>query len=372
MKRILVLASFPAPYRVAVFQGLSNYYKLDVFFGTSKDQNRSKSYFVDKDSFKYYLIDDKEDQDYFKLCVSNLEQYDLVLAYDWYLNYALKVERKCIKKGIPYIINCDGAFVPETLTVKDHIKRIVKGYFIKRATLCFGGGISAERYFEYYGAKEARIKLHPFSSLHKDDILEKALTDTEKSKWKERLGLSTSKMVLAIGQFIRRKGFDILLEAWTELDEQYQLVLIGGGDKKQEYDAIIENKKYRNVKLIDFLPKDKVFEYYMAADVFVMPTREDVWGLVINEAMATGLPVISSNRCNAAVELVKNGENGYIVPNEDSESLAERIQFILRLDETQRMEMQNESIMCISEYTLERIIEKHVADINAVLYGQEG
>lgn len=368
MKRILVLASFPAPYRVAVFQGLSNYYKLDVFFGTSKDQNRSKSYFVDKDSFKYYLIGDKEDQKYFKRCVSNLEQYDLVLAYDWYLNYALKVERKCIKKDIPYIINCDGAFVPETLTVKEQIKRIVKGYFIKRATLCFSGGISAERYFEYYGAKKERIKLHPFSSLHSGDILVKTLTDVEKSKWKEKLELSTSKMVLAIGQFIRRKGFDILLEAWTGLDERYQLVIIGGGEQKQEYEAIIKNKKYKNVKLIDFLPKNKVFEYYMAADVFVMPTREDVWGLVINEAMATGLPVISSNRCNAAVELVKNGENGYIVPNEDSESLAERIQSVLRLDEKQRMKMQSESIMCISEYTLEHIIEKHVTDINAVLY----
>ena len=63
----------------------------------------------------------------------------------------------------------------------------------------------------------------------------------------------------------------------------------------------------------------------MAADVFVMPTREDIWGLVINEAMAYGLPVVSTDKCIAALELVKNGRNGYIIPPNQPKEIAQKV-----------------------------------------------
>lgn len=55
----------------------------------------------------------------------------------------------------------------------------------------------------------------------------------------------------------------------------------------------------------------------MAADIFVHPTREDIWGLVVNEAMAKGLPVITTDRCVAGLELIKNESVGRIVPVEN-------------------------------------------------------
>ena len=67
---------------------------------------------------------------------------------------------------------------------------------------------------------------------------------------------------------------------------------------------------------MSFMTKKELADWYQAADLFVMPTREDVWGLVVNEAMAYGLPVISSDMCGAASEMVKNGYNGYIFENE--------------------------------------------------------
>ena len=56
MKKILVLSSFPAPYRVDVFKGLSKYYKLDVFFAAMSDQDRDNEYFINKDIFPYYVL----------------------------------------------------------------------------------------------------------------------------------------------------------------------------------------------------------------------------------------------------------------------------------------------------------------------------
>lgn len=87
MAKILILSSFPAPYRVEVFKGIAEKYDVDVFFSTDKDQDRSKDFFAKKNEFRYYVMNEEDSQGYFKHCINNLKQYDLVLAYDWYLGY---------------------------------------------------------------------------------------------------------------------------------------------------------------------------------------------------------------------------------------------------------------------------------------------
>ena len=77
------------------------------------------------------------------------------------------------------------------------------------------------------------------------------------------------------------------------------------------------------------MSKQELFQYYLASDIFVLPTREDVWGLVVNEAMACGLPVITTNKCGAGIELIENGVNGMIVKAGDSDSLAKGIETLL-------------------------------------------
>ena len=300
MKKVLVLSSFPAPYRVAVFKGLSNYYNLDVFFGDDKDQNRNKEYFEKKIlliimSYRFLVI------------IKYLKSVDFVLAYDWAQRYALKVEFKCILKGVPYIINCDGAFIEEGKGLASSVKSIIKRFFIQKARLCLSSGKYASRYFEYYGASKENIKEHNFSSLFKKDLLKFPISQNEKILLRQNLKLNKSKMVLAVGQFIKRKGFDIMLSAWKDFDDEFQLVIIGGGEEKNKYIELINNNYLNNVFLIDFLSKEKIKEYYLAADVFVLPTREDIWGLVVIEALAVGVPVISTNKCIAALELIKNG-----------------------------------------------------------------
>ncbi len=96
----------------------------------------------------------------------------------------------------------------------------------------------------------------------------------------------------------------------------------------------------------------------MAADLFVLPTREDVWGLVINEAMANGLPVISTDKCIACVELVKNGVNGYIVPVNDSNKLTQSIiEAMNEIENSNRMSV--ESLNRIRDYTIEKMAQCH-------------
>ena len=155
-----------------------------------------------------------------------------------------------------------------------------------------------------------------------------------------------------------------MLEAWDGLDNQAQLVIVGGGKERSKYDKSIAEKGYKNVVLIDFVDKKKIFEYYKASDLFVLPTREDIWGLVINEAMACGLPIITTDHCIAGLELVKNGLGGYIVPIDNSEILHDRIKQCLSYD---LCSMSKNNLETIKDYTIEHIIECHIRDIDKVI-----
>ena len=360
--KIMILASFPAPYRINVFKGLAERYDVDVFFQTDKDQNRSKKFFVGKETFKYYVLEQNKDYNVFKACVKKIKEYDLVLAYDWYLKNALKIQQKCIRYRIPYIVNCDGALsLKEKKAINDVPKDLVKRHFIRNASLCFASGNHAAEYFKYYGADECKICYHPFTSLYDEEILKEPLSETEKAKYKKKLGVDKSKMVLTIGQFIYRKGFDVLLKAWNkELDENYSLVIVGGGEEENQYRQYIADHNLKNVQLVGFKPKEEIFEYYNAADLFVLPTREDIWGLVVNEAMAMGLPVVSTDMCVAAAELIENNINGCIVSVDNCKELRNAMKTMLQVDSN---EIARRNLLKISNYTYENVIKSHIKAI---------
>ena len=107
------------------------------------------------------------------------------------------------------------------------------------------------------------------------------------------------------------------------------------------------------------MPKEELLSYYKAADLFVLPTREDIWGLVINEAMASGLPVISSNRCIAGLELIEEGVNGFIVPVENPKALHEKIEELLSDDEL-RVRMAKANVEKMQDNTMENIVKNHL------------
>ena len=96
-----------------------------------------------------------------------------------------------------------------------------------------------------------------------------------------------------------------------------------------------------------------------SADLFVLPTREDIWGLVINEAMSNGLPIISTNRCIAGLELVKDGENGFIVPVDDVDALSQKIETILSNEQILET-MGKKSLEKIKDYTFEQMAKRHM------------
>ncbi|MGC9796911.1 glycosyltransferase family 4 protein [Fervidobacterium riparium] len=121
-----------------------------------------------------------------------------------------------------------------------------------------------------------------------------------------------------------------------------------------------------HIHFIEFKTKEELKKYYIASDIFVLPTREDIWGLVINEAMANALPIITTNKCIAGLELVKNGENGFICHVDNAEEIAEKISLILNNQELFN-NMSKNNILKIKEYTIEKMAQEHVNIFNKII-----
>ena len=84
-----------------------------------------------------------------------------------------------------------------------------------------------------------------------------------------------------------------------------------GGEKTQA--SLFKGYDNPQIKYCGFKTKEELADYYKAADLLLLPTRKDIWGLVVNEALSFGVPVITTKNCGAGLELIKDGVNGYII-----------------------------------------------------------
>jgi len=138
---------------------------------------------------------------------------------------------------------------------------------------------------------------------------------------------------LYVGRITARKGIKTLLEACALLKNQgysdYSLLIIGTGDQREELEAFIKERNFGDqVMWGGWVEYGNLGAYFQQADIFVFPTFEDVWGMVVSEAMVFGKPVLCSNGANSC-ELIAEGENGYIFDPKSPQELAKAMQRLL-------------------------------------------
>jgi len=361
MKKILVFTSYPAPYRTVLIEVLKKHYQVDVFFESAEGDERNKEWFT---KCEINDISEKDGREKFVSCVKKIKEYDLVLLLEYSRPIAIKLIIKCKHKKVPYVLNCDGQMLtPHGSFLAD----IVKKYLVKGASGYLASGKHAKEYFLRYGAKEDRIYYHKFTSLNKTDILSKPLNKDEKTELRKKLQLPTDgKIAVAVGRFIPLKRYDVLIELWKDMPEKDYLLLIGGGSEKQKYEEIIARHNLKNVIIEDFHKFDELLNYFRAADIFVHPTTYDVWGLVVNEAMASGLPVVVSDTCVAGRELIVNGENGYLVKLYDDNNFIERVKEFLSNESLTEKAAAN-AIDTIKDFTVENMVSAQIENVEKIL-----
>jgi glycosyltransferase involved in cell wall biosynthesis len=130
------------------------------------------------------------------------------------------------------------------------------------------------------------------------------------------------------GQMIERKGLHMLIEAFrriARLRDNVALLLLGDGPHRADYQSIVPSEIRSRVHFAGHIPQNELPEHFAVADVFVFPSRHDGWGVVINEACAAALPVVTTHQTGAAYDLVEDGRSGFVLEHDDINGLADRL-----------------------------------------------
>ena len=200
--------------------------------------------------------------------------------------------------------------------------KFVKGYLVN--------GQETKKYLLSIGIKEDKIHCVGISA--DSEGLKKSVAAFRESSdfeaFRQKYHRSDGLMYLFTGQIVERKGVKYLLAAWLVHQKKFPndtLVICGGGD---QFEAL--NRQYRHesgVFLEGRVDYNEIYRYYAVADVFVLPTLEDNWSLVVPEAMACGLPVATSIYNGCHVELIHEGKNGCVFDTLDESSLLEALAY---------------------------------------------
>lgn len=376
--KVLYLANIPAPYAVEYFVELGKMCDLTVIYERTAASDRDIKWTSDaRITYSQIFLKGKNIGTENSWCPSVTDylktSYDAIIIGTYSSFTAMWAIRYLRRHRIPYIISSDGGFIAEG---ENFLKRRLKTSLIGNAQAWISSGENTNKYLKYYGAKEENIFIYPFTSLSEKDILSEDVDFETKTAIREELNLKGKNIVVGVGQFIYRKGWDILVKAVKLLNEKNpdhfsdtHYYIIGGTAedfRKQIAEAGLSVENIPdNIHTVEFADRGTVFKYYRASNISILPTREDIWGLVVNEAMANSIPVITTDRCLAGLELIQNDVNGYLFKSENYCELAEKIEKIFDRD---LQEMGRKAIEAISGYTYSVMAEKTV-DMVKVLKG---
>ena len=365
--KVLFVSNIPSPYRVDFFNELGKYTNLTVTFEREKASDRNDKWVRERaQNYEEIVFDGlklgSDKAITFRVLKVLNRKWDAVIITGYSTPTAMLSIWYLKKNRKPFFIEADGGFIRNECSIKKYIKR----YFVSSASGWFLGSKESASCFEHYGAEKSRIYYYPFTSIFEADLKCNSTVLRSKKSYKEELGIKEEKIILFVGQIIKRKGVDDLIKASELIDKSVGIYIVGGEPTK-ELLQIMNNSKYNpgRIHFEGFKHKDELDAYYRAADLFVLPTREDVWGLVINEAMSYGLPIITTLTCLAGKELVIDGENGRIIHPDDPGELAEAANEVL--SENKYLEYGLKSLDLIKDYTIEKMTYAHMSvlkDIN--------
>jgi glycosyltransferase involved in cell wall biosynthesis len=239
----------------------------------------------------------------------------------------------------------------------DHPRKILVE-LLKRSlvTVLFIGGVvggkRAASYLRRLGIPEERIA-------RAYDVVDNGYFSGQVAECRRARGHSNrSPYVLFVGRLAPEKNISTLIRAharYLERGGTWPLVIVGDGplrdQLRREASRQIDDGTvlFTGHKGIEELP-----EIYAFAGCFVLPSSREPWGLVVNEAMASGLPVLVSSRCGCVDDLVEHERNGFIIDPEDAAGLVTALERVSALTEEERLRMGERSLAIIADYSPEK------------------
>ena len=227
-------------------------------------------------------------------------------------------------KGSKCVLWIEEWFIPRQRSMMSKLSILLTMCVLRNVDAIVVEGTPQYKYVKNFNIPDEKVFFSNHCSLDYSKYRSKNL--------KEKLNIEKDLLVLYLGRIIERKGLDVLIKAFSKIEQERNdvaLMVCGDGDFRPFCEYLAKELKIKHIFFLGSVQEEEIASYYETADLFVLPScvrenqkiKTEGWGLVINEAMSMAKPIVTTNAVGAAQDLVKNGVNGYVVQNEDVNEL---------------------------------------------------
>ena len=259
----------------------------------------------------------------------------------------------CRMRGTPIFLYGDSSFPPPETGLMSRMRaRMLRTIFRWTDRFLISGVLNAD-YYRHYGADARRFHTVPWAIDNARFEGGSRFAPGEREAMRARFDIGDDDMAIVFsGKFLPRKDPMTLLRAIDSMQQRHRtaVIFLGNGELRGEMESFAKERNLR-VHFAGFVNQTDLPKHYAMSDVFVLPSLDDPRATVVNEAMASGLPVIITDRCGPAGDIVQHGENGFVIKPRDVRALAEHLDALAADPELRtRMAQRSREIISIWDY----------------------
>lgn len=363
-RRLVILTEIIAPYRIPVFNALARREEIDlhvIFLAESDPHLRDWLVYKDEIRFSYQVLRSwrRRFRGHNFLLNRGLKEAldgaapDVILCGGYNYLASWQAMRWAHGSQVPFILWVEST--QRDFRSRHRVIEFLKRRFMRGCKAFVVPGKSSFQYVMNYGTVEEDIFIAP--NAVDTDLFARQAWAVRKDGDIRRQGLQLpARFFLFVGRLVPAKGVFDLVEAYGKLSPELRaavgLVFVGEGPAHVELARRANQIKPGRVHCAGFVHREQLASYYALAEAFVFPSHTDTWGLVVNEAMACGLPVISSEAAGCTADLVQDNWNGRVVARGDVDELVAAMEQLAR-DSATRARMGSNSKERILRYSPE-------------------
>jgi glycosyltransferase involved in cell wall biosynthesis len=376
---IAIITTHPIQYQSPLFRVIAKEkeFELTVFFASDHGINKNKTDFGFGKAFAWdvpllggyrhvfltnsragmsvndWQLDGPELKSFFKN-----EHFDAVLVLGWNMMIFWQAIWWGRNYGIPLILRGESNLKRAQPWYVKSAKKVFFPLLFKqfKAFLAIGN-LNADLY-KHYGVSCKAVFTAPYCVDNSFFIGQSMAQAINAQQLRTGMGIQNDATVfLFMGKFIdRKRPLDLIMAAAkTGISSSFHVIMVGDGPLMEVCRQAINTHGLNNVHLVGFRNQSELPTYYAAADVLVLPSEYETWGLVINEAMACGLPCVVSDACGAATDMIIKGKTGFTYPVGNIDSLRHCMENMVA-DRQARREMGRRAAIHVQNFSLEATV----------------
>ncbi|HXM63775.1 MAG TPA: glycosyltransferase family 4 protein [Terriglobales bacterium] len=341
-RRIVIITEIIAPYRIPVFNALARHDGVElhvIFLAESDPTEREWLVYKDEICFSYQVLPSWRRRvgrhnlllNWGAEAALGRARPDLVVCGGYNYVAAWQSMAWARRNRVPFALWAEST--TRDLRSGHALIELLKAKFLRRCDAFVVPGKSSIEYLRNYGVPEDTIFTAP-NAVDTEFFAERAdMIRRDPAMHREALHLP-ARFFLFAGRLVPEKGIFDLVRAYStltpELREKIGLVFVGDGVARTALQQCAATIRPGSIHFAGFAQRERLPTYYALAEALIFPTHTDPWGLVVNEAMACGLPVMCSDAAGCVADLVENGSNGRVFPTGDVSQLASAMDELAR------------------------------------------